>query len=747
MMLRTLTPLSRSAGTGITSRAPKTTFTPSNFVRFNATAADYSQSPKNAFQIKMRNVGISAHIDSGKTTLTERILFYTGRINQIHEVKGKDQVGATMDFMDLEREKGITIQSAATYASWGDHRINIIDTPGHVDFTIEVERALRVLDGAVLVMCGVSGVQSQTITVDRQMRRYSVPRLVFINKLDRAGGDPIKVTEQLKKRLGLNATLINIPMGKESNLHGVIDLIHQKGYLFEGNNGEEITEINIPEDYQAAMKKYRGIMLDNLAMANDEIAEMLMEEQVPTGEQLEAAIRKSTLNHTFTPVLTGSALKNVGVQKLLDAVVKYLPNPMESVNTALNLSMGEKPVQLISDAAAPFVGLAFKLEETKFGQLTYMRAYSGTLTRADSLYNVPEDKKVRVPRLVRMHAQSMEDISEIKAGDICGVFGMDCATGTTFTAGQRINMTSMHVPEPVLSLSISTDKKGDTSTGPLGKALAKFQKEDPTFRVHTDVQSGETIISGMGELHLEIYVERIRREYGVKVNVGQPQVAYKETIQSKANYNYLHKKQTGGSGQYAKVIGYLEPIPFEGDKINNEFVNATTGNNIPPNYIPACQKGFQEISAKGPLLDMPLTGVRMVLEDGQTHPVDSSELAFRTATINAFRENFENCDPVILEPIMKVEIQIPTEFQGNVMGMLTKRKGVIDSTEQGTTDYTTIIAEVPLAQMFGYSTELRSATQGKGEFSMEYRRHDQVSPEIQMKLVENHKKKKAAEAK
>jgi len=607
-----------------------------------------------------------------------------------------------------------------------------------------VERALRVLDGAVLVMCGVSGVQSQTITVDRQMRRYKVPRLVFINKLDRAGGDPEKVTEQLRKRLGLNAAMINMPIGKESNLQGIIDLIEMNATYFDGPNGEDLRVEAIPEGYLEKAKSTRALMLDRLGMACDEIAEMLMEDQVPTSEQLHEAIRKSTLNHTFTPTLTGSALKNVGVQKLLDSVVQYLPNPMECTNEAVNVANADKPVELISDCTAPFVGYAFKLEETKFGQLTYMRVYSGSLTKSDNLFNVTSEKKVRVPRLVRMHAQSMEDIAEIKAGDICGIFGMDCATGTTFTNGQRINMTSMHVPNPVLSLSVNIDKKDNNTS--FGKALAKFQREDPTFRVHNDPQTNETIISGMGELHLEIYVERMRREYNVKVNVGQPQVAYKETILAKSDYSYLHKKQTGGAGQYAKIMGYMEPIPFEGDEIKNEFVNATTGNNIPPNYIPACIKGFQEVSAKGPLIEMPLTGVRMVLQDGATHPVDSSELAFRTATIGAFRENFVDCDAVILEPIMKVEIQIPTEFQGNVMGQLTKRKGIIDTTEQNAGDYCTIVADVPLSQMFGYSTELRSATQGKGEFSMEYRRHDQVSPEIQVKLIAEHQKKKAVEA-
>eukprot|EP01117_Protostelium_nocturnum_P012057 TRINITY_DN4416_c0_g1_i1.p1 TRINITY_DN4416_c0_g1~~TRINITY_DN4416_c0_g1_i1.p1 ORF type:complete len:752 (-),score=317.39 TRINITY_DN4416_c0_g1_i1:153-2408(-) len=745
MMLRTLSPISNLKLSGRSNLLNSTSLSSQKIVikpRFNSNDA-WKSRPDNEFQKKLRNVGISAHIDSGKTTLTERILYYTGKINKIHEVKGKDGVGATMDSMDLEREKGITIQSAATFCTWGDHRINIIDTPGHVDFTIEVERALRVLDGAVLVMCGVSGVQSQTITVDRQMRRYSVPRLVFINKLDRAGGDAFKVLEQLRKKLVLNAALVQIQIGKESNLHGVVDLIRQEAVYFDGNNGEHLRRETIPPELKDLAERTRSDMLDRLSSADDEIAEMMMEEKVPTAEQIESAIRRATLNHKFTPVFLGSALKNTGVQLLLDGIVKYLPNPMETPIEALDVSgqgkEKETKIVLNSDSKAPLAALAFKLEETKFGQLTYMRIYSGTASKGDNIYHVASDKRMRIPRLVRMHANSMEDISEIKAGDICAMYGIDCASGSTFTNGTKVAMSSMHVPEPVLSLAISPKKKDNLTA--FGKAISKFQKEDPTFRSHVDPLTGETIISGMGELHLEIYVERMRREYNVDCNVGAPQVAYKETIQRKADYTYTHKKQTGGAGQYAKMMGYIEPIPFEGEKQVVEFGNHLSGNNIPPNYVPAITKGFQEAVEKGPFIGQPLTGVKFVVEDGATHPVDSSELAFRICTVNAFKEAFQDADPVILEPIMKVEISVPTEFQGIVVGGIAKRKGAIDNSDQQG-EYTVIRADVPLANMFSYANDLRSVTQGKGEFTMEYNKHEAVTRDVQDKLVAEYEKKR-----
>eukprot|EP01116_Phalansterium_solitarium_P018205 TRINITY_DN473_c0_g1_i1.p1 TRINITY_DN473_c0_g1~~TRINITY_DN473_c0_g1_i1.p1 ORF type:complete len:745 (+),score=287.59 TRINITY_DN473_c0_g1_i1:152-2386(+) len=693
---------------------------------------------------KLRNIGISAHIDSGKTTLTERVLLYTGRINKIHEVRGKDGVGAKMDFMDLEREKGITIQSAATHCQWGDSHINVIDTPGHVDFTIEVERALRVLDGAVLVMCGVSGVQSQSITVDRQMKRYAVPRIVFINKLDRMGAEPYRVISQVRQKLHLNAAAVQVAVGVEAGFDALIDIVTMQLVTFAGNSGEEITRHDkIPQAYTEIVKQKRDELLLRLADGDDQIAEMLMEGVTPTVEQIKAAIRRGTLAHTFTPVFMGSALKNRGVQLMLDGVIDYLPSPLERQNFALNAAKQEEKVQLISDPKLPFVGLAFKLDETKFGQLTFMRVYQGSIAKGDTITNVNTDKRVKVPRLVRMHANEMEDIQSVGPGEICAMFGVDCASGHTFaTGGLRYTLQSMHVPEPVMSLSVTTKKKEQSAN--FAKALAKFQREDPTFRVHVDSESGETIISGMGELHLDIYIERMRREYGVEAVTGRPLVAYRETIGCTGNFDYTHKKQTGGSGQYAKVIGYLEPIPYEGLQRVTEFANETVGGSIPPQFIVAVQKGFDDAMAKGPLTGFPITGVRMVVTDGNSHPVDSSEMAFRVATVSAVREGMEEAGASVLEPIMTVEVQAPAEYQGSVLAGINKRKGTVDSAEADN-DYCRIRAQVSLNNMFGYASDLRSTTQGKGEFTMEYLQHQPVTKEMQKQLVEAYKKKLAQE--
>eukprot|EP01118_Nematostelium_gracile_P014041 TRINITY_DN5396_c0_g1_i2.p1 TRINITY_DN5396_c0_g1~~TRINITY_DN5396_c0_g1_i2.p1 ORF type:complete len:650 (+),score=241.19 TRINITY_DN5396_c0_g1_i2:256-2205(+) len=640
-----------------------------------------------------------------------------------------------MDFMELEREKGITIQSAATYCNWGDHKVNIIDTPGHVDFTIEVERALRVLDGAVLVMCGVAGVQSQTITVDRQMRRYSVPRLVFINKLDRSGADPFKVLQQLRDKLKLKAGLVQLPIGLEDKMLGVVDLVTQEACYNEGSQGERVERRAIPEALKAQTQKYRAELIEMIADADDVIAEKMMEGQEPTVPELKAAIRKATLAHKFTPVLLGTALKNKGIQNLLDAFVDFMPNPMESKNVAIDNNNDEAKVELISDVKKPFVGLAFKLEQGNFGQLTYMRIYQGAVTKGDTIYDVNGDRRVKIPRLVKMHANDKMEINEISAGDICAMFGVDCASGSTFTGGAqtRFTMSSMHVPEPVISLSITTQKKDPN----LGKALQRFQKEDPTFRVNVDPESGETIIAGMGELHLEIYVERMRREYKVEATTGRPQVAYRETIKKHTPFEYTHKKQSGGAGQYAKICGYLEPIPLEE---NVDFVNATIGGSIPPQFISAVEKGFIDAVGKGPLLGQPVTGVRMVVNDGASHSVDSSEMAFRLCSTYAFKECFKNASPAILEPIMEVEILAPVEFQGIVISGINKRKGLILSTDS-TEDWVTARAEVPLNSMFGYSTDLRSLTQGKGEFTMEYRRHSPVTKDQAAQLMVEFKKK------
>ncbi|MBX9769427.1 MAG: elongation factor G [Bdellovibrionales bacterium] len=692
----------------------------------------------------VRNIGISAHIDSGKTTLSERILYYTGRIHAIHEVKGKDGVGAKMDSMDLEREKGITIQSAATYCRWKDIQINLIDTPGHVDFTIEVERSLRVLDGAILVLCGVAGVQSQSITVDRQMRRYNVPRLAFINKLDRAGANPDRVTEQLREKLRLNAVQVQTPIGLEDKLEGLIDLVQMKAFYFKGDSGEEIIETAIPAEYADKAATLRQELISKLADLDDAIAEKFLNEQEPTLEEVKHAIRRSTIDLKLVPVFCGSAFKNKGVQLLLDGVSSYLPSPLEVTNEALDQSNNEAKVTLESTPDKPLVMLAFKLDDGRYGQLTYMRVYQGRVKKGDFIYNQVNQKKVKVPRLVRMHSADMEDVEDAMAGDIVALFGVDCSSGDTFTDGEvNYTLTSMHVPDAVISLSIAPkDKAGDAN---FSKALNKFTKEDPTFRVHRDEESSETIISGMGELHLEVYVERMKREFQCEVVTGKPRVAFREAITKRADYNYTHKKQTGGSGQFAKIGGYMEPIPLGEDK-NYEFVNAVVGGAIPREFIPACDKGFQEQLKKGLLIGHQIVGVRMVVNDGGYHDVDSSEMAFRIAAMAAIRETYEKAQPVVLEPIMKLEVSAPEEFQGSVLGQINQRRGMILGS-QATEGYGIVQAEVPLTEMFGYSTDIRSATQGKGEFTMEFSRYAPVPRNVQEELVKKYKEKRAAENK
>jgi len=696
----------------------------------------------------IRNIGISAHIDSGKTTLSERILYYTGRIHQIHEVKGKDAIGAKMDSMDLEREKGITIQSAATYCEWDvtdasrpTHNINIIDTPGHVDFTIEVERALRVLDGAILVLCSVSGVQSQSITVDRQMRRYKVPRLAFINKMDRAGANAFRVTQQLREKLGHNAVLMELPIGAEDKFQGVIDLVTMKAHYYDGENGEKVRTEEIPAEMLEQAKTMRHDLIAAVADYDEKLTEMFIEEKEPTVEDIRRAVRAGTLALKLTPVFCGSAYKNKGVQHLLDGIVYYLPNPKEVVNEAHDQNKAEEKVVLASDAAKPFVGLAFKLEDGRYGQLTYLRMYQGKVAKGDFIVNQRDGKKVKVPRLVRMHADEMHEIERAEAGDIIAMFGVDCASGDTFTDGSiKYTMTSMHVPDAVISLAIAPKEK--TGAANFSKALNRFTREDPTFRVHRDEESAQTIASGMGELHLEIYMERIKREYGCEVVVGQPQVAYRETIQQRADFAYTHKKQTGGSGQFARVAGYIEPLPADAIE-RYEFVDDVAGGAIPREFISACDKGFKEAIKKGSLIGFPVVGVRCVINDGLSHAVDSSEQAFKTAALMGFREGYEAAKPVILEPIMNVEVQAPEEFQGAVVGQLNQRRGVIQNTET-VEGYLIANAHVPLSEMFGYSTDLRSATQGKGEYSMEFAKYQPVPRSTQEQMIKEFREKEAA---
>ena len=687
---------------------------------------------------KMRNIGISAHIDSGKTTLSERILFYCDRIHTIHEVRGKDGVGAVMDNMELERERGITIQSASTQVTWKDHTINVIDTPGHVDFTIEVERSLRVLDGAILVLCSVAGVQSQSITVDRQLKRYHVPRIAFVNKCDRTGANPLKVRMQLREKLGLNAYMMQLPIGLEDKLEGVIDLVTMKALYFEGDSGTELRVAEIPAHLLDDAKKYREEMIDAASMFSDELAEAFLE-GAETEEMIRAAVRAGTLKEAFVPVFLGSAYKNKGIQPLLDAVTYYLPNPTEITNKALNLDKNEEPVVLSTNPDDPVVSLGFKLEDGKYGQLTYVRIYQGTLKKGGELYNTRSRKKFKVGRLVRMNSAEMEDISEGGPGDIVALFGIECASGDTFCGGDlNYAMSSMFVPDPVISLSVTPkDKK---SADQMGKALNRFTKEDPTFRTYVDPESNETIIQGMGELHLDVYIERMRREYKCEVETGMPQVAYREAISQRADFNYTHKKQTGGSGQFGRVAGFIEPISEQ----DYEFVDQIKGGAIPSEFIPSCDKGFKAAVKKGTLIGFPIVGVRITINDGQTHPVDSSDMAFQAAAIGAFREAYKKANPIVLEPIMKVSIEGPQEFQGNIFGLINQRRGIIlASTEDD--QFTRVDAEVPLSEMFGFSTILRSSTQGKAEYSMEFAKYGKAPQSVTEALIKAYEEKRKAE--
>ncbi|WP_437877094.1 elongation factor G [Sorangium sp. So ce513] len=689
---------------------------------------------------KLRNIGISAHIDSGKTTLTERILFYTKRIHAIHDVKGKDGVGAKMDSMDLERERGITIQSAATHCFWNGHQINVIDTPGHVDFTIEVERAMRVLDGAILVLCAVAGVQSQSLTVDRQMRRYGVPRIAFVNKCDRAGANPLRVRTQLREKLNLNPVLLQLPIGLEDKFEGVVDLVAMKSYRFEGANGEKILVGDIPADMADEVKAAREEMLDALSMHSDALTEAILEENV-TEELLHKTIREATVKLQIVPVMMGSAYKNKAVQVLLDAVTRYLPNPGDITNKAVDLEKDEAEVALTSDSEKPLVMLAFKLEDGRFGQLTYLRIYQGTVSRGIEITNTRTGKRHKVGRLVRMHADEMEDIDGASAGDIVAMFGIDCNSGDTFTDGTlSVAMTSMHVPDPVISLTVTP--KDNKAQANMSKALRRFTKEDPTFRVGADPESGETIIQGMGELHLDVYIERMKREYSAEVITSPPRVAYRETITRRVDFNYTHKKQTGGSGQYGKVGGYIEPWTEAPYRFDDQVV----GGAIPREFIPAVDKGFQSMLVKGQLIGAPVTGVSVTLNDGAAHSVDSSDIAFQEAARGAWRETYPKAGPQILEPLMKVAVEGPSEFQGGIVGILMQRRGIIiGSTEAD--GFCRVEAEVPLSEMFGFSTILRSATQGKAEFTMEFSRYAPLPTALAEELIKKYREEQAKKAK
>jgi elongation factor G len=689
----------------------------------------------------IRNIGISAHIDSGKTTLSERILFYAGRIHRMNEVKG-DGAGATMDYMDLEREKGITITSAATTVNWQDTTINLIDTPGHVDFTVEVERSLRVLDGAVLVLCAVGGVQSQSMTVDRQMKRYHVPRLAFINKMDRMGANAFRVVDMVREKLECDAVLMQYPIGKEDNFQGVIDLVTMKAYYFDGANGEKVREEEIPAELAAEAEKYRHTMLEALAMYSDELMERLLSEE-PVAESLIHDVIKHAVNEQdMTPVYLGTAFRNKGVQKLLDAIVRYLPSPLERQINARKWDNPDEKFPLAADPAQPFVGMTFKVVDDPYGQLTFTRVYQGTVKKGETYFNQRTGQKQRFSRIVKMHADKREEIDSAEAGDIVAIMGVDAASGDTYAAQPKYcSLENMFVPEPVIKMAISPLSRD--SADRLSKALQRFSREDPTFRLATDEETGETVIAGMGELHLEIYVERIRREYKVEVEVGAPKVSYREAPTGTANYNFKHKKQTGGSGQFAHIVGRLEVLTEGTEEEPNdgiyEFVNKVIQGRIPKEYIPSVDKGFRDSIAKGPIAGYPIVGVRCVLEDGSYHEVDSSDMAFQICARNCFRETFMNAKPVLLEPIMKLEIEVPTQFQGTVAGELTSRRGMIVSTEmQGNT--AVIEGEVPLAETFGYSTDLRSMTQGQGTFTMEFAKYARVPSSIQQEIIAEKKK-------
>ncbi len=690
----------------------------------------------------LRNIGISAHIDSGKTTLSERILFYAGRIHKIEEVKG-DGDGATMDFMELEKERGITIASAATSLNWKGTSINLIDTPGHVDFTIEVERSLRVLDGAVLVLCSVGGVQSQSLTVDRQMRRYGIPRLAFINKMDRTGADAYRVTQMVRDKLNADAVMMQIPIGAGETFEGVIDLVNLKAYYFEGKDGETIREEEIPAGYTEKAAEMRQKMLEALAMYNDELMELLLsEEEVPL-DLIYKVCKEATQSLRITPVFCGSAYKNKGVQLLLDNVIRYLPNPTEREITARKVGDETVKMSLKPEPNLPFVGMAFKIVEDPFGQLTFLRIYQGKIEKGEMYINQRTGKKDRFSRIVKMHAEKREEIEAAEAGDIVAIMGIDCASGETYANDRDYcTLESMYVPEPVIKVAVTPASRADADK--MSKALNRFRKEDPTFQVYNDEETSETIICGMGELHLDIYVERMRREYKVEVNVGAPKVSYREAPGQEKEFDYKHRKQTGGSGQYAHIKGKLSPIDAEGEA-NFVFEDHVTGGRIPKQFIAPVEKGFRDSMAKGPLADFPVVGVKMDLIDGSYHDVDSSERAFYIAACDCFRETMRASSPVLLEPIMRCDIECPENDQGSVVGDIISRRGLVTQTD-ARDNVSYITAEVPLANTFGYATDLRSMTKGQGTFAMELAKYSVVPRNLQDDIISERKKQLAARA-
>jgi elongation factor G len=681
---------------------------------------------------RIRNIGISAHIDSGKTTLSERILFYAGRIHRMQEVHGGGDGGATMDYMDLERERGITITSASTQVEWNEFTINLIDTPGHVDFTVEVERSLRVLDGAIMVLCAVGGVQSQSVTVDRQMKRYRVPRLAFINKMDRTGADPDRVARDMREKLGLNVVPIQLAMGSGESFVGLIDLVTMEALTYTGDKGDVVEKSAIPAEYAEAAAKARHSMLEALSMFNDDLMGLLLEEKPVEETLIRNLLRETTINRDVVPLVLGSAFKNKGVQTLLDCVCSYLPSPLDREYVARDHDNAGAETPLSCDPDAPLVALAFKIVDETFGQLSYTRIYQGRMVKGQTYRNARTNKSIRIGRIVRMHANQREDVPEAGPGDIVAPVGLDCASGDTI-CGEELNwsLESIFVAQPVISLALTPSSSADQDR--MAKALNRFMKEDPTFRVSTDPETGETLVAGMGELHLDIYIERMRREYKATVVVGRPNVSYREAPTQESTFDYRHKKQTGGSGQFAEVCGRLIPLP-EGSELSYEFEDNIRSGAIPREYIPAVNKGFEAAMLKGPLAGYEIVGCKMCLDDGSFHDVDSSEMAFRICAIEAFKQAFHASKPCLQEPVMKLEVETPLDCQGPIVGDLNSRRGLILETENR--GHTAVIrAEVPLANLFGYATIIRSLSKGMATFTMEMSRYARVPTRLADEII------------
>jgi len=686
----------------------------------------------------VRNIGIIAHIDAGKTTTTERILFYTGKSYKIGEVHDGE---ATMDWMEQEQERGITITSAATQCHWKaknvdgeevESVINIIDTPGHVDFTAEVERSLRVLDGGVAVFDGSQGVEPQSETVWRQADKYHVPRIAFVNKMDKTGGDFYMSLGSIHDRLSKDAVAVQLPIGEENDFRGVVDLVTKKAFLFSGEYGEIIEEIPIPADLESKVVEYRSQLMEKVAECNDDLLDAYLENSALTNEQIVKGIRAGTIVSKIYPVFCGSSLKNVGVQRLLDGVVAYLPSPLDvPPTTGINPKTEQEEIRK-PDNAEPLSALAFKIASDPFvGKLTFVRVYSGILHSGSYVFNTRSGNKERIGRIVKMHANSREEVQSVEAGDIAAVIGLkDTRTGDTLCdEGKHIQLESITFAEPVISIAVEPKTKADQEK--MGIALQKLAEEDPTFRVHSDEETAQTIISGMGELHLDIIIDRMRREFKVETNVGQPQVAYRETIQEPVEHEEKYVKQTGGRGQYGHVL--FRMTPQEHGK-GYEFVNTVVGGRIPREYINPCDKGFQEGMSRGILAGYPVVDVKIELYDGSYHDVDSSEMAFKTCASIGFQAAAKKAKPVLLEPVMKVEVVSPEEFFGDIMGDISSRRGLIQSQgDRGTAKV--IVANVPLASMFGYATELRSMTQGRASYSMEFAHYDKVPGNVAEEII------------